>query len=66
VSLPEVVGEAGLLFEPDSCEGLSAAGVRLLEHRDVCEATSAMGLARARRFGWRRTVAQTMDAYRAV
>ncbi len=61
-SLPEVVGDAGLLVEPD--EGAFAAAlVRLLNDPDLCQELRARGLARASTFTWQRTARETIAAY---
>jgi glycosyltransferase involved in cell wall biosynthesis len=61
-SLPEVVGDGGLVVDP-SPDRLSAAIVSLLtdeqQHRDLC----ARALAQAARFSWARTAQQTREAY---
>lgn len=65
-SLPEVVGEAGMLVDPDDEEGW-AEGIRaLLRDTALREALRARGLARARRFTWEATAAATVDLYNKI
>jgi len=54
-SLPEVVGDAGLLVEPTDVEALAAALVRVLDESGLAEDLRRRGLARAREFTWERT-----------
>lgn len=65
-SLPEVVGDAGLQFEPGEGAALATALARLLDDAGLRERLSASGLARAAQFTWASTAAATVDVYRAV
>ncbi len=65
-SLPEVVGDAGLLVEPTSVAGIAAALYRLLHDEEVRQEYSRRGLARAARFSWERTARLTRDVYDVV
>jgi glycosyltransferase involved in cell wall biosynthesis len=62
-SLPEVVGHAGLLVEPE-IEAVAMAISRLLNDRDLGDALARRGLARAAGFTWSRTADLTIAAYR--
>jgi glycosyltransferase involved in cell wall biosynthesis len=62
-SLPEVVGDGGLLVEPDA-QAISRAIVEVMSSAETIAALSARGLERARRFTWRRTAELTLNAYR--
>jgi glycosyltransferase involved in cell wall biosynthesis len=63
-SLPEVVGEAGLLIDPDDPATIATALRRLLEDPILASRQRAAGLAQARQFSWRRTAEATLRAYR--
>lgn len=65
-SLPEVVGDAGLLIDPDSPEDLSAALGRLIEDSALRASLRQRGLARAGEFSWARAAHQTMAVYERV
>jgi len=65
-ALPEVVGDAGLLVDPEDHDGLSAAMERLLTDDALAARNAAAGLARARQFSWDATAARTMEAYGAA
>ena len=63
-SLPEVVGEDGLLVDPDNLDALCAAMAALHDDPKLRAELSARGLARAKRFSWERFTADTIAAYR--
>ncbi|HKQ52355.1 MAG TPA: glycosyltransferase family 1 protein [Pyrinomonadaceae bacterium] len=62
-SLPEVVGDAGLLVDPFDESALMGAVARLIDDRDLRARLRSAGLERARQFTWRETAARTLDAY---
>jgi glycosyltransferase involved in cell wall biosynthesis len=62
-SLPEVVGEAGLLVDPFDREALAAAIGRLIDDEGLRRELRARGLERARRFSWRETARLTLEVY---
>lgn len=62
-SLPEVCGDAAVLFAPDDAEAI-AAGVREAMRRST--ELAALGPARAARFTWAASAARHEDAYRAA
>lgn len=62
-SLPEVAGEAALLFDPRSASEIAQALRRLLSDRELRERLRALGLQQAARFSWRRTARMTLDSY---
>jgi glycosyltransferase involved in cell wall biosynthesis len=63
-SLPEVAGDAALLFDPAEPAQIAAAIERLLYEPGLAERLSAAGRARAATFTWRRAAELTLDAYR--
>jgi len=63
-SLPEVAGDAALMFDPHDPGAIAAAIETLLSLDDKARAhTRALGLARAQRFTWQRTARATLDSY---
>ncbi|HEX6083898.1 MAG TPA: glycosyltransferase family 1 protein [Thermoanaerobaculia bacterium] len=64
-SIPEVVGEAGLLVEPTE-EGLAAGLRRMLEDDALRDELRRRGLARAAQFTWKRTAERTLEAWERV
>ncbi len=63
-SLPEVVGEAGLMVNPFDEAELAEALERLIEDAALRAELSRRGLERARQFNWHRTARLTLDAYK--
>jgi len=59
-SLPEVVGEAGLLVDPLNVEEIAAAMQRLLDDPALGQELRRQGLEQARRFTWERCARETM------
>jgi len=62
-SLPEVVGEAGLLFDPFDTQALINALTQVIEDAEFRGVLRAKGLERAKQFSWRTTAKLTLDAY---
>jgi len=62
-SLPEVAGEAALLFDPRDESAIAAALARLLAGPALREDLSARGLERVRQFTWERTADLTLQSY---
>jgi glycosyltransferase involved in cell wall biosynthesis len=65
-SIPEVLGDAGILLGPDDTSGWTAAMVGLLRDGEMAARMRAQGLARAAEFTWERTARMTADVYRRV
>jgi glycosyltransferase involved in cell wall biosynthesis len=63
-SIPEVVGDAGRLFNPLSIDEGARAVVEVLESEDLRETLSRAGIARARTFTWERTGRATLEGYK--
>ena len=62
-SLPEVVGSAALLVDPDDSAQAAAAIVRVLEDVKLSAELREKGLRQAAKFTWTRTAAMTRNAY---
>jgi glycosyltransferase involved in cell wall biosynthesis len=65
-SLPEVVGEAGLMFEPRDVRAISGAIECLISNRTLRITLAQAGMERARAYTWERAAAITLGVYRAV
>ena len=63
-SLPEVVGDAGILVDPQDVEAIADSLRRVLEDRTFAEGLARQGIRRAAAFSWRRTAAETIAVYR--
>lgn len=65
-SLPEVVGDAGLLVPPDDAEALAAALTRLLDNPVLRAQLSARSFHQAAQFTWEATARHTLEIYQEV
>jgi glycosyltransferase involved in cell wall biosynthesis len=62
-SLPEVVGDAGMLVNPFDTDAIGAGLARLIDDEDLRATLRQRGLERAARFNWRDTARQTLQVY---
>lgn len=62
-SLPEVVGDAGLLAAPTDRDGFAAALARLVTEPGLAAELGRRGAARRELFGWRRCAEETVAAW---
>jgi glycosyltransferase involved in cell wall biosynthesis len=65
-SLPEVVGEAGVLVEPTDAAQLSGVMRELLSDPQRADLLRERGYAQARRFSWEQCARETISVYRQV
>jgi glycosyltransferase involved in cell wall biosynthesis len=63
-SLPEVVGDAGLLIDPQNVDELTVAMWRVLTGDELRQEMREQGLRQAARFSWERAARETLDIYR--
>jgi len=61
-ALPEVAGEAALLFEPRDPEAFGKALDRISNDRSLCERLREAGFVQAAKFDWQQTARRTIDA----
>ncbi len=62
-SLPEVAGDAALLFDPDDARSIATSIERVLEDLAQSQRLRAAGRAQARRFTWAATARATAASY---
>lgn len=62
-SLPEVVGDAGLLVDPLDLEAIAHAIARLVDNEELRRELRVKGLKRARAFNWHETARRTLAVY---
>lgn len=65
-SIPEVVGAAGMLHDPDEFEGMSESTAKILNDEGEWRRLSEAGMARAQGFTWERTARETVVVYERV
>jgi glycosyltransferase involved in cell wall biosynthesis len=63
-SLPEVLGGAGLLVDPDRPADIASAIARMLDEDALAAECANRGIARARAFRWDETAHRVYDIYR--
>lgn len=63
-SIPEVLGDAGILIDPESVDELSQAVLRVLEDSELRQELSQKSLARAAEFSWAKHAETTAAGYR--
>ncbi|MFP4345226.1 MAG: glycosyltransferase family 4 protein [Anaerolineales bacterium] len=65
-SLPEVVGDAGVLTHPDDVAGMAGALIQLYTDEPFHRELSRRAVEQAGRFSWRRTAQETFAAYQEI
>lgn len=65
-SLPEVVGDAGILIEPEDIDGIADAMKRIIQQPLLRKELSEKGLQQAKKFSWTRCAQETIGIYREV
>lgn len=65
-SLPEVVGEGGLLVDPYNINEVTTALELLLADSSLREYFQKKGLAQARKFNWQKTARQTLNFFEQI
>ena len=65
-SLPEVVGEAGLMVEATDTGALAEAMKRVLEDNALQEEMTARGLEQAKKFTWEKAAAKLLSLYETL
>ena len=65
-SLPEVVGDAGILIDPYNAEELADAIEKIYKNPDLHQEMSDKGLKQARKFSWEKCAKETLSVYEEV
>ncbi len=65
-SLPEVAGDAAMLFDPYSVDNMAERLHQLLTDRDLHRAYREMGLMRAKKFSWELCAQKTLDVLTSI
>jgi glycosyltransferase involved in cell wall biosynthesis len=65
-SIPEVVGDAGVLIDPENIDAIAAAIHEVLTTPELRASLQQKSLTRARSFTWERTARLTLDAYKVA
>lgn len=65
-SLPELVGDAALMFDPHDVEQIATAVARLWQDADLCSTLISRGTQRAQAFSWQKTARLLRAHYRRI
>ncbi len=65
-SIPEVVGDAGEYFDPDSIDSIRVAIERVLQAKELREFLVQKGIERCSFFSWERCASETLAIYRSI
>lgn len=63
-SLPEVVGDAGIMIDPMDEDALCQAILDIVDNESLRAKLASKGLQRSREFTWKKCAEQTVDVYR--
>jgi glycosyltransferase involved in cell wall biosynthesis len=65
-SLPEVVGDSGLMHNPKDYDGFAKDIIRLLEDKDFYDRLKNKGLEQAKKFNWKKTTREIIEIFNSV
>jgi len=65
-SLPEVVGDSGILVDPENVEALASAMLQVLQNPSLRDNLAKRGMERAKHFSWRKAAKETLEVFRGV
>jgi glycosyltransferase involved in cell wall biosynthesis len=65
-SLPEVVGDAGVMVDPNDIDSLTESMIKILTDNEYREEMGRKSLERAHMFSWKKTAEETWDVYKEV
>ncbi len=65
-SIPEVVGDAAILIDPDNCMELAEAIFQVISDDQLQMALIEKGKKQAQEFSWEKTAKKTLEAYKKV
>jgi glycosyltransferase involved in cell wall biosynthesis len=65
-SLPEVVGDAGIMVAPTDADALSQSMLNLYNNSDLRDKMSFKSMEQAKKFSWQKCTQQTINAYKSA
>ena len=65
-SLPEIVGDAGVLVDPESTDAIADGMMQLLTNERERQRLVALGYERAQQFTWQETAKGTLELYQSL
>ena len=64
--MPEVVGDAGVLVDPNSVDSITQGLLKVLMENDLRQQMIAKGLERAKQFTWENTAKKTLEVFESL
>jgi glycosyltransferase involved in cell wall biosynthesis len=65
-SLPEVVGDAGIMLNPLDIDSICESIENIYSSQDIYKQMSAASISQAKKFSWEKCAEQTIEVYRAA
>jgi len=65
-SIPEIVGDAAILFDPCNIEEMAQAMERVLKDSNLRKVLVERGFEQVKKFSWEKTARETIEVYRKV
>lgn len=65
-SLPEIAGDAALLFDPKNSDEIASSLQKIIDNKELREHLSRSGYDQLKYFSWKSTVEQTKEVYKKV
>ena len=65
-SLPEVIGEAGIMIDPQDGDALCQSILKIYNSTELRQKMSAYSLAQASKFSWKKCAEQTINTYKVA
>lgn len=62
-SIPEVVGDAALLINPENPMEIAGAMKKIIEDEDLCENLKNKGLTRSKKFSWKNSAQKLLEIF---
>ncbi len=65
-SMPEVVGDAGILIDPDNVNDIKQSMENIIHDDALCQKYRLAGLEQAKKFSWEKCARETVEAYKSI
>ena len=65
-SMPEIIGDAGLLVDPTNINSLAENIEKLILSNSLRDSLRQLGISRAATFSWERTARETLNVYTQI
>ena len=65
-SIPEVVGDAGILVDPENVRGFAQWMIDIYRNMETRSKLTASSIERSKLFAWDKCAAETLEVYREI